>query len=393
MRFLFFVLVFTFSEIFIFGLPLYLFLFPFLNKNFVSFFKTYSTNNEIRKIVNIVFIYSSVLLFIDSIHGNFLKSLNQVFLLNLMVVFIGVEIYVFAKNDRKEKGIYMILIIFLLNSLVAILQSLKISPFWEIPEIIIMYFGNDITNVNYFGTGYEAYGRVRGLFLFIHKFSPAILSSCVLFFWYGFNTKKFKKLFLIVGLITLYSSFLTLTRSIFIGLILGIIIVTILYYKRKFFKISFYILSIIFLSQFFISDNNAFFDRFNQSNKTNISNNDSYRLEGISLALNNFIENPIIGSYKYSQIGLNRVTVHGVHFRILGNYGLIGLFAFLIMLYQIFKIFIKNISQRFKVLFIIIISIFLIDLMTHSSGLMFYDVFQLVFLMFLFGYSKNKNYA
>jgi len=392
-RFLFFLLVFTFSEIFIFGLPLYLFLFPFLNKNFVSFFKTYSTNNEIRKIVNMVFLYSLLLLIIDSIHGNFIISLNKVFLLNLMVVFIGVEIYTYAKNDRKRKGIFMLAIIFFANALVAILQSLEISPFWELPELVNMYFGNDFSDSSYSGLKFEDLKRVRGLFFYIHKFSPAIMASCVLFFWHGFNTKKYKKLYLILGLITLYSSFLTSTRSIFVGLIFGIITVTFLYYKRKFFKFSFYSISLILLGQFFIADDSNFFNRLNQTNTNTVSNNDNYRLQGILISYNNFIDNPIIGSYKYSQTGLNKITVHGVLFRILGNYGLIGLFSYLIFLIQIFKIFIKNVSQRFKVLFIILFSIFFIDLSTHSSGLMFYDIFQLVFLMLLLGYSKNNNYA
>lgn len=72
---------------------------------------------------------------------------------------------------------------------------------------------------------------------------------------------------------------------------------------------------------------------------------------------------------------------------------LLVFFAYLILLIQLFKTLIKNISQRFKVLFIVLYSIFFIDLITHSSGLMFYDIFQLIFLMFLFGYSKNNNYA
>jgi hypothetical protein len=393
MRFLFFLLVFTFSDIFIFGLPLYLFLFPFLNKSFVSFFKEYSTNKSIRKIVNMVVVYSTILLIIDSIHGFFLTSLNQVFLLNLFVVFIGVELYVYSKNDTKRKGIYMLLIIFLINALVAILQSLEISPFWELPELVNTYIGNDTSDLKYSGMKFEDFGRVRGLFLFIHKFSPSIMASCVLFFWHGFHTKTHKILFLIVGFITLYSSLLTQTRSIFVGLIFGFIIVIFLYYKRKFLKISIYSLLIILSIQFIITDENNFLNRFNQTNTITASNNDNYRLAGIAISLNNFIENPIIGSYRYSQTGLNKITVHGVLFRILGNYGLVGLFAYLILLIQLFKILLKNISKRFKVLFILLGSIFFIDAITHSSGLFFYDIFQLVFLIFLFGYSKHKNYA
>jgi hypothetical protein len=393
MRFIFFILVFVFDSIFIFGLPLYIFIFPFLNKSFVSFFKAYSTNKSIRKIVNMVVVYSTVLLIIDSIHGFFLTSLYQVFLLNLLVVFIGVEFYVYSKNDTKRKGIYMLLIIFLINAIVSFLQALEISPFWELPELINMYFGFDFSDSSYSGLKFEDLKRVRGLFLYIHKFSPAIMASCVLFFWHGFNTKKNKKLYLIIGFITLYSSVLSLTRSIFVGLIFGIIIVTFLYYKRKFFKFSFYFISIILLNQFFMTDDSSFFNRLNQTNTKTVSNNDNYRLQGILISYNNFIDNPIIGSYKYSQTGLNKITVHGILFRILGNYGLIGLFSYLIFLIQIFRIFIKNVSQRFKVLFIILFSIFFIDLITHSSGLMFYDIFQLVFLMFHFGYSKNKNYA
>ena len=392
MRFIFFIFLFVFYSIFFFGLSLYIFLFPFLNKSFVSFFKEYSTSKNIRKIVNLTFFFSSVLLIIDSIHGFFFKSLNQVFLLNLMIVFIGVELYVFAKNDRKIKGIYIILIIFFINAIVSILQVLEISPFWELPELVNLYLGNDISDGKYFDTRFDENGRVRGLFLYIHKFSPAIIASSVFLLWHGLNFKVNKKLFLIVGFITFISSILTLTRSIFVGLIVGLVTVIFLYYRRRFFKIFIYSLLILLIGQFFIVDNN-FSNRFGQTNTSTISNNDNYRLAGMVISYNNFIENPIIGSYKYSQTGLNKVTVHGVFFRILGNYGLIGFFAYLILLIQLFKTLIKNISQRFKVLFIVLYSIFFIDLITHSSGLMFYDIFQLIFLMFLFGYSKNNNYA
>ena len=73
------------------------------------------------------------------------------------------------KNDTKRKGIYMLLIIFLINALVAILQSLEISPFWELPELVNTYFGNDTSDLKYSSMKFEDFGRVRGLFLLIVK--------------------------------------------------------------------------------------------------------------------------------------------------------------------------------------------------------------------------------
>lgn len=394
MKFLFFLLVFSFDAIFIFGLPLYLFFFPFLNNSFTSLFKAYSTDTSIREIVNIVVIYSSSLLMIDLFHGNLTDSFLQVFLLNLMVLFIGVELYVFSKNDRKGKGIYMLLIIFLMNALVAILQSLEISPFWELPELINLFFGANISEGKYFDISYNEFGRVRGLFLLIHKFAPAILAISILFFWHSFNYKKRKLLFLIIAILTLVSAFLTLTRSIFIGLLLGLLVLFISKYKSNIknkITLLFFGFVFIFLMQSFLTNSSySFLNRFQQSNSTNISNNDNYRIEGIEISLSNFLENPFIGAHNNSDA--DKVSVHSIPFRILGGYGLIGVLAYLVMCYKIRKTIFIKLNHRFKVLFILLFYIFLVDLLTHSSGFMFYDVFQFILLMTIFGYSKNKTY-
>lgn len=397
MRFIFFFLLFTFNSIFFWGIPLYLFFLPFLNQKLGVFLYEYKYNSNVREIVNVSLIYTLVLLVIDIFHGLYANSIMKIFFLNILVVYTGVELFSFARNDKKGSGLFILLVIFFLNGLVAILQARELSFFWELPERIHILFGSDISESKYLNMGFDEFSRVKGLFLYIHKFSPAIMLSSVVFFWHAFAQKKMRILYIIVAIVTFIASVLTFSRSIIVGLIIGIFIILFKKHKR-------YLLLtplIFLLIYFFILDSiqnmqssNVFLDRYAQSNIDELSNNDSQRLSGFLLSIDNFLKNPIVGSPNQSSGGyFEKITVHNILLRLLGDYGFIGFFVYVFLLYKVFKSVSFLSSRNFKNLFIIIFSIFIIELLTHSSGFLFYDVFQFSLLMMLYGYSKNVSYA
>ncbi len=396
LRFLFFFLLFTFNSIFLLGLPLYVYFLPFLNKKFGSFFYEFKYNASIREIVIICLIYSLVLVTIDTFHGYFVNSVFRIFCLNSLVLYIGVKLFAFAKNDKRGSGLVILLVIFFLNGLVALMQSYGSIFFWELPERFHVFLGSDISESKYVNMSFDEFSRVRGLFLNIHKFSPAIMLLSVVLFWHSITQKKLRIIFFLGAIVTFYASILTFSRSIFVGLIIGIFIIVCKYFSRYLLLLTFvFLLLVMFPSS---SQRNygtgMGIERFTQSNAKMLSNNDNYRIQGYLMSLDNFLENPLIGSYNYSgNREFEKVTVHNILLRLLGNYGLLGLFAYLIFLYRVFKIVFHSSSRKFKFLFIIIFSILVTEILTHSSGFQFYDVFQFSLMMLLFGYSKNLGYV
>lgn len=392
MRLLFFFLIFTFDYLFFAGLPLYILVFPFLKGSVKNVVTTYLTDRSIRKIAKAIFIYSIILLGISIFHNEIDLGVRQIFLLNMIILVIGIELYSYARSDHKLKGYRYLLIIFGVNSVVAILQSLQIDYFWRLPETIGAIFNAGLSDNKYFGFDFVEFNRVRGLFLLIHKFSPAIIAGSIFFYYRGYQSKN-RILLYALATIMLFAAILTQTRSILVGLLVGILISTLYIFKnrkRKFLVLmGFLILIIGFLSLDF---SNEYFERLYNFNLSSLSNNDSYRLKGVIYSIEKFIDNPLIGDAEKLMIDNNEaVTVHGVMFRILGDYGIIGILSYFIMIKIILSQFLKDTSRIFKSLLAVVFSIFFVDGLTHSSGFMFYDVFQFSFLMLIYGYSRNKQ--
>lgn len=391
MRLVFFFLVFTFDYIFLYGVPMYLLVLPFLSGGIKSVIIQYSYDRSIKPIVNTVFIYSAILLAINFLHGNLNAGFFQVFVLNVLVLIIGIELYKFAKQDVKLKGHNYLLIVFGLNALVALLQSMKVAGFWEIPEQINSMFNGQVEN-KYFGLDFEFLNRVRGLFLYVHKFSPAIMVASVFFIFKTYISKK-KIIYFCAALFMLYVALLTQTRSILIGLLLGIVISLLFYFKSIKLKIVIMVSLGIGLIYSLNSDLGTYiFERSNISSSKTLAYTDIYRMKGINFSIQKFIDNPFIGSSEKLYIdNFESLTVHGVFFRILGDYGALGFISYVGMMLSVITNIYKSTTNIFKSLFTVVLLIFIVDLLTHSSGFLFYDIFQFPFLMLLFGYSKNKK--
>ena len=392
MRLLFFFLIFTLDYLFFAGLPLYILVFPFLKGSIKNVTTTYLTDEGIRKIAKAIFVYSILLLGISIFHNEIDLGVRQIFLLNMIILVIGIELYSYAKNDFKLKGYRYLLIVFGVNSVVAILQSLQMDYFWRLPETIGAMFGAGFSDNKYFGFGFIEFNRVRGLFLFVHKFSPAIIAGCIFFYYRGYQSKN-RILLYALATVMLFVAILTQTRSILVGFLLGVIISTLCIFKNRRKKVlvtvGFFIFIIGFISLDFSKE---YFERLYNFNLSTLANNDSYRLKGVMYSIEKFIDNPVIGDAEKLMVDNNEsVTVHGVIFRILGDYGILGILSYLIMIKIIMSQFLKDNSQIFKSLLTVIFSIFFVDGLTHSSSFMFYDVFQFSFLMLVYGYSKNKQ--
>ena len=115
MRFLFFILLFTFDYLFISGFPIYLLVFPFVKNVKINLLNTFKNDRDIRKIIKSVFIYSILLLGIHFIHGDIKTGFTQFFALNLLTLLIGVELFSFSREDYKLNGHKYLFIIFVLN--------------------------------------------------------------------------------------------------------------------------------------------------------------------------------------------------------------------------------------------------------------------------------------
>lgn len=394
MRFVFFFLVFTFNYVFYAGMPLYILVIPFISSGFKKIFDTYLRDKNVRSIVKAVFIHSLLITFIHTIHGEITSGIFQIFIVNIVALILGIYMYQFAKDDLNFIGHKYLLVIFILNCIVAILQRNNFLVYWQLPELINSFFQGSIT---YDGMsdnlGYGKNVRVRGLFLYIHKFSPAILALSVFFYFKAYYA-NFKTFYWVIASIMLFTAILTQTRSIFLGLIIGGVVALLIFIRKKLKIILGIILTSIIFYSFLISVKPVVFERMFTSNTNELAYTDIYRLMGINFSLEKFFNSPVIGSLDKLIInGFDSVTVHSVIIRILGDYGIIGLLSYISMILVVLNNLYTGASNNFRTLFTLILGIFMTDSFLHSSGFLFYDLFQFTLIMMLYGYSKNKNFV
>ena len=194
----------------------------------------------------------------------------------------------------------------------------------------------------------------------------------------GFNLIKIVFLFLLF-----YAAFLTYTRSIIIGFILGYL-VSFIVDGRFIFKIKYLVYAIIVFSVIYYSQFE--FLRFT----IDTSQSDGYRLNSIVQGLESFSDNIFFGNSMLNNT--YNYTIHSVPVRILSDSGLIGFLLYINLLYITAREILTKIEKKYVSSFIVVFAIFLADNFSHSSGLFFYDIFQFCFLMFLFGTYYNKKY-
>ena len=382
MRFIFICLLFTFSYVNFDGLPLYAILLAILLViDSKSIYRTLITNKSLRKIVIAFFIYTLGVTISYLIAGNIYNAINQILLYNILIIFSGIYIFNIALTDKKQKLISYVLIIFLANAVVSIIQSTGNSLAWDISENIAAFFGTPLFfDFEYYK--FQYLGRVRGLFLYVHKFSPAIMAVAG-FFLYRYINNGFNLTKILLLLLLFYSAFLTYTRSIIIGFVLGYLISFIidgrLIFKIRYLFFAIIVFSVIYFTQFE-------FLRFT----IDTSQSDGYRVNSIIQGLDSFSKNIIFGNSLLNNT--YNYTIHSVPIRILADSGLVGFLLYVNLLYITVREIIDKIEEKYISSFIMVLMIFLVDNFSHSSGLFFYDIFQFCFLMFLFGTYYKKKY-
>ena len=315
------------------------------------------------------------------IAGNIYNAINQILLYNILIIFSGIYIFNIALTDKKQKLISYVLIIFLANAVVSIIQSTGNSLAWDISENIAAFFGTPLFfDFEYYK--FQYLGRVRGLFLYVHKFSPAIMAVAG-FFLYRYINNGFNLTKILLLLLLFYSAFLTYTRSIIIGFVLGYLISFIidgrLIFKIRYLFFAIIVFSVIYFTQFE-------FLRFT----IDTSQSDGYRVNSIIQGLDSFSKNIIFGNSLLNNT--YNYTIHSVPIRILADSGLVGFLLYVNLLYITVREIIDKIEEKYISSFIMVLMIFLVDNFSHSSGLFFYDIFQFCFLMFLFGTYYKKKY-
>ncbi len=249
------------------------------------------------------------------------------------------------------------------------LRFLTESPLGVGIDGVAKFISNDLTFIRSYGS-------------FPHPNVLAFFLLVCLFFVYYLWLKKEKSLmgdcFLLVAhLLILFSLFLTFSRSIVFTFFLFSFIFFILNF-RKYTKqmLGIFLLLIVFSSIFFVLARPEILDRFSVSSKEQ-----SVVLRG----LYNDISSSIIQEYPLLGVGLGNFVmemremfylllnwihqpVHNVYLLIASEVGLIGLFVFLMFIYQLLRQFRNNVIKRDEqhyVLLLITFSIIFVSLFDH----------------------------
>lgn len=308
--------------------------------------------------------------------------------LNFTVLFMMIVIGSLSALVKWRTLIYVIAIIALLQGCICIAQYLGISAAWDFSISVIDITGadSDVVEKELQLQNYDAVGRVKGAHLYVHKFTPMqgmlttfLVTILIISFQSGNPIKLNLSFVLFASILAFLGMILTFSRSVFVGFLLSIFFVflSIRRISFVFYFLVFGVLLLILASLLGIQDAAQFgrLDDYSADRATN-----SARLEHLNYSLDAFFSNPLVGGGHLADAGhLRAGVIHSTLLRVLVDYGLFGLFFYLLVLYGILRAFwlARLGCEAKKIISIGCLGAFgvsLLDAWTHSSGFLVTDV-------------------
>lgn len=303
--------------------------------------------------------------------------------LNFTVLFMMIIIGSLSALVKWRALIYVIAIIASLQGCICIAQYLGIGAAWDFSASVIDITGadSDVVQKELQLQNYDAVGRAKGAHLYVHKFTPMqgmlttfLVAILIISFQSGNPIQLNLSFVLFASVLAFLGMILTFSRSVFVGFLLSMFFVFLSVRRISFvfYFLVFGVLLLILASLLGIQDA-AQFDRLDDYSVGRATN--AARLEHLNYSLDAFFSNPLIGGGGH----LRAEVIHSTLLRVLVDYGLFGLFFYLLVLYGILRAFwlARLGCEAKKIISIGCLGAFgvsLLDAWTHSSGFLITDV-------------------
>jgi O-antigen ligase len=379
-------------------------------------------------ILILIIIRNSTDLYTESIFLNFFNviTLNFSSLLGVLVIFFGIITIIRKRIDWKKIPLIIPWLLFIAFSAISIIYSVDqassiktlmrlISTFF-IFIIAFIYFQENkgkkdlfikalfisyllpcilgiyqvITQKGFHGA--EGFFRINGTYFHPNSFAFNLFFIFFIFTGLYFNSKKHSKKTFLYLMILMALILFTLTRSAWIGLILFIAIILIIYERKRLIKYSILGISLIFI--FLILNNYTALKYFDWNTvslvrrvttSSNLLSSWEWRIKTWTEMTEYVYQAPVIGfgldTYRFlrnKQVSdvTESLYAHNDYLKIVIELGFLGLLLYLNLIYQtlknILRKFIKSKDKRYLITFIGIIIIYLISLVDNimlSTGL------------------------
>lgn len=309
-------------------------------------------------------------------------------ILNLFCLLIFIGIIKSSKYFTNKSALLIITTISVIQGTFGLLQFLDIDWAWRLPQnlSVNLPFQPQDRSISYEDIDFIESGRVKGTHIFIHVFNAVMSAIASIIIFAAFNAHRRQELskgfirFLrfgaVVGAVAVLLSF---SRSGMVAIIAAIWLSMLANpSKRKMIALSVWT-AILFIFLILLQ-----YDDASQYSRLwsfyGDDANSQARIELIRYALDNFYENPFIGTSGARYSTELDLPIHSVPFRFLSDYGSIGLLCYASVFIALVIAFAAAIRERDEVvrywggagmcLLLAIAS----DSWTHSSGLLRKDV-------------------
>ncbi|MHA1381770.1 MAG: O-antigen ligase family protein [Candidatus Helarchaeota archaeon] len=331
-------------------------------------------NVKISKIGKYLIIYYSYLIINSATRGFFQKAeiIDFLFPITFIILMDNVG---YNKSDFLEfKKVVSILavIIFIVSFLQLVFNPLiyiKKSRLEEQAKLLV--YGNIYRN--------------ESIFAGIKLYEGAIAIICLFIIFLFLNSKKYNLNYLLVGGLLTFSAFVTFTRSVWFLIIM--ISMYFLYYKYK--KRMIIVLWVILFFTLIIYS--IYFPAFQNSKlyqERLVQNTYMGRITSLKIYFKHFIGKKVIfGHGSWSEVTgefrpYGRGTIHNGFLDILFRSGLIGLFLFILFIYQIYRRGSAILNKTGNPVFIVFLIIFILINMTGEfMNIDYYGYLLMLFYM------------
>lgn len=356
-------------------------------------------SKEIKKIIFYFFIYTFYIFIIKL----FSDSFDFEYAVGIISVVSFITFLLVGYNLNTKDLLLVVSFSILMHSIFVIGQALGYSWAWDFVISLmsskesISKATTDLVNERYYDNAFSAYGRVKGTNVHIHVFS-SIIGSLAMFLFLAvkenlivFKSILIRLIIFLTSLIGLMCLFLTFTRAIIIASLI-VLLFNLLKFKNLYKNITILFFIVLFViisySYFFESIEFRAFDRLFTSFDNDASNADKVRLMTYKTSLDAISDSPFFGGGRYDF----DVPPHNIILNIAVKFGILGLFFYLLAIWNLLKFYFKRrsmfLNKKHKTLVFllgIVIFINLFNAMFHTNTYLNKSVYQLLFTAVIIG--------
>lgn len=306
-----------------------------------------------------------------------------------------------ASLASRRAGVAVLFSVAMLQGAISVLQFLGHAWAWEVSSSITSH----LSFISKAGPGgisdmsldaFYDIGRVRGTHIYVHIFNgiQATLAAFCLFDAFhsvgGTHTSRMGRIYAqSAASIASIGLLLSFSRSGVIALAITIVLLLLVNPRAKRIAGSLAMIVALLTALHVIGyvDAAQFARLLASSDDVNLYT----RLEHTSHALQNFVNNPLVGASGFNGFRDLDMPIHSVPMRYLNDYGAVGLLLYLSVFIPVAALFLRGLRSRSSELarwsgsgFCVLAAI-AADSWTHSSGFLRRDVFHAVILAFIIG--------